>query len=318
MFRRKSALRKFWLKLSNRAAYKQYNWELTNYSEQEALNFFTGNNRLDTRGKIISAAKAGNQLHITHGGNAGDVIYALPTIKKIQELTGVPINLYLRINMPLPKPKWSDKEHSMGSVRINNITASMLMPLLNAQSYIAKCEIYENQKIQIDLDFFRSKSIVLHNANIARWCSYITGITPDLWKPWLNVVPNAAFKDKIILARSERYLNSTIDYSFLKKYNNICFIGVKSEYDTMKRILKNLEWVQVENFLQLAVIIAGCKFFIGNQSFPYSIAEGLKVPRILEAYYHAPDVIPEGENAHDFYYQNHFESLVQQLNEDIK
>jgi hypothetical protein len=124
-----------------------------------------------------------------------------------------------------------------------------------------------------------------------------------------------AFKDQIILARSERYRNSTISYSFLDGLENVLFIGVKSEYEDMKKEIPNLKWFQTENFLEIAQMIAGCKFFIGNQSFPYSIAEGLKAPRILEAYYHVPHVIPEGENAHDFYYQNHFESLVRQLNQ---
>ncbi|RYE27215.1 MAG: hypothetical protein EOP45_01925 [Sphingobacteriaceae bacterium] len=101
----------------------------------------------------------------------------------------------------------------------------------------------------------------------------------------------------------------------MKNYDHTIFIGVKSEYEDMQKAIPNLKTIQVKNFLELAQIIAGCKVFIGNQSFPYSVAEGLKVPRILEAYYHLAHVIPEGENAHDFYYQNHFESLVKQLNQ---
>ena len=33
----------------------------------------------------------------------------------------------------------------------------------------------------------------------------------------------------------------------------------------------------------MAQIIKACKFFIGNSSLGYDIAEGLKVPRLLEA-----------------------------------
>ncbi len=313
MFKKKNPISKLWLKLNDRNQYKQYKWELNNYTEQEALNFFTGKDRLDTQEKIEKVAQDEKRLNIVHSGNSGDVIYALPTIKRIAEVTGVPVYLYLRLNQPLPAPVHSNTAHSMGSVMINENMANMLFPLLNSQDYIYNCEAYNNQKIHIDLDFFRNKTISLSNSNLARWCSYVTGFTPELWKPWLKVEPDFTYVNKIILARSERYRNSTINYSFLKDYKHTVFIGVKSEYEDMKKVIPNLEWLQVKDFLVLAQIIAGCKFFVGNQSFPYSIAEGLKTPRILEAYYHVADVIPEGENAHDFYYQNHFESLVKQL-----
>lgn len=315
MHKKRNLISKLWLKYSDRQQYRQYKWELNNYTEEETLNFFIGSNRLDTQEKIIEVAKENGYLNITHSGNAGDVIYALPTIKKIHEITGVAINLYLRLNKPLPLPKFSHTAHSMGNVMISPRMAEKLTVLLKTQDYINSCNAYNNEKVHIDLDFFRAKTIPLNNANIARWCSYVTGITPELWKPWLVIKPDFAFKDQIILARSERYRNSTISYSFLEDLENILFIGVKSEYEDMKKAIPNLKWYQTENFHEIAQMIAGCKFFIGNQSFPYSIAEGLKIPRILEAYYHVPHVIPEGENAHDFYYQNHFESLVSQLNQ---
>ncbi len=311
MFKKRNLISKLWLKYHDRNQYKQYKWERQNYTEQEALNFFTGEDRLDTQEKIEKVAKEDKLLNIVHSGNSGDVIYALPTIKKIFEITGVPINLYLRLNQKLVMSGYSS--HPMGNVMINQPMAEMLFPLLNAQDYIAKSEAYNNQKVHIDLDFFRNKTISLHNSNLARWYSYVTGFTPELWKPWIDVTPDTSFNDKIILARSERYRNSTINYSFLKDYKNVVFIGVKSEYEDMKKAIPDLQTVQVKNFLDLAQMIAGCKVFIGNQSFPYSIAEGLKTPRILEAYYHLAHVIPEGENAHDYYYQNHFESLVKQL-----
>ena len=68
-----------------------------------------------------------------------------------------------------------------------------------------------------------------------------------------------------------------------------------------------------KNFYDLARIIAGCKFFIGNQSFPFALAEGLKVKRVLELYFECPNVIPAGEHAYDFCYQEQFEKIVKQL-----
>ena len=45
----------------------------------------------------------------------------------------------------------------------------------------------------------------------------------------------------------------------------------------------------------------------------YAIAESLKVPRLLEACPEMPYVHPVGENAYDFYFQEHFENYVKLL-----
>ena len=63
----------------------------------------------------------------------------------------------------------------------------------------------------------------------------------------------------------------------------------------------------------MASIINGSKLFIGNQTFAFSLAEGLKVNRVLELYYAAPNVIVEGKGGHDFFYQPHFEKAVETL-----
>ena len=74
-----------------------------------------------------------------------------------------------------------------------------------------------------------------------------------------------------------------------------------------------MKYKNVSNFLEFAGIIAGCKFFIGNQSFPFAVAEGLKVKRVLEVCFECPNVIPEGKDAYDFCYLPQFEKIVKQL-----
>jgi len=311
MFKKRNILSKLWLKHTNKTRYKLYKWELQNYQLEEVTNFYTGNNTLNTLEKIITESKPLGYINVMHSGNAGDLIYALPTLKKLHEVSGLPVNLYLRLNQPLVLSGYLS--HPLGTVMLNEKMVALLKPLIVEQNYINLCEAYTDQKIHVNLDIVRSKTISLDNGNIARWYSYFTGITPQLWQPWLNVTPNAAYAGTIVLARSERYRNASINYSFLKQYDKLIFIGVKSEYEDMKQSIPHLKWIQVNDFLELAGIIAGCKLFIGNQSFPFSIAEGLKVPRILEVYYKAANVIPEGENAHDFYFQEHLEELVSSL-----
>ena len=65
----------------------------------------------------------------------------------------------------------------------------------------------------------------------------------------------------------------------------------------------------------MAQIIKACKFFIGNSSLGYDIAEGLKVPRLLEACPNFPVKRPHGKKAYDFYYQIHFEKFFNILDD---
>jgi hypothetical protein len=311
MFKKRNTVSKLWLKITNKPQYKMYKWELENYKNEQVTNFFTGLDLLDTPDKIIEAARNDGYLNVMHSGNAGDVIYALPTIKRLHQVTGVPVNVYLRTNQPIVLS--GHASHAMGAVMLNEKTVSLLSPLIAGQPYVNSCQVYGSEKIHINFDIVRSKTISLGCGNIARWYSYFTGITPQLWQPWLAVEPDPSYASTIVLARSERYRNSAINYSFLTNYSNLVFIGVESEYENMKTFIPNLRWVQVSDFLQLAQIIAGCKLFIGNQSFPFSVAEALKVPRVLEVYAKIANVIPEGPNAHDYYFQRHLESLVKEL-----
>ena len=68
--------------------------------------------------------------------------------------------------------------------------------------------------------------------------------------------------------------------------------------------------------MELSRIIKSCRLFIGNECFAYSVAEGLKVPRLLEASPDFPVVYPIGNNGYDFYHQIHFEKLFEKLYEE--
>lgn len=307
-FQKKNKLQELWLKLIDVKAYKEYKAILKEYKKAVKINTFVNNGHALDINKIIEIADKITSLNFVHSGNAGDIIYALPTIKKIHQLIQKPVNLYLKLDQPHNLALHF--KHPLGNVMLNQQMAEMLLPLLSSQSYLNICGIYSNQRIDIDLDQMRRAGLMLDRGSIARWYGYIFGINADLYQSWLQVKPNLNYVDKIVIARSQRYRSPFVDYSFLKNYPNLVFIGVQAEFEDIKLQLPNIEYSKVPNFLELTEIIAGCKFFIGNQSFPFSIAEALKVPRILETFFDTPNVIPEGENSYDFYFQEHFESLV--------
>ena len=81
----------------------------------------------------------------------------------------------------------------------------------------------------------------------------------------------------------------------------------------LKKEIGNLEFHNCKDFLEMAMLIKSCKFFIGNQSVGYDIAEALKIPRLLEGCPYFPVIKPHGKRAYDFFYQVHFEKWFNHL-----
>lgn len=289
-FRKKSPIEKYLLKKRDKESYRDYKF-LLKLSQLPEFN-------LNYPVKESYAFK--------HSGNAGDIIYSLPAIYTLS--ANAAARLFLQVNRPAFYSKWP---HPLGNVMLNEKMVEMLRPLLLAQPAIKTCEMYDGKSaIDFDLDLVRTYPLPLDKGNIARWYFYIFGITADLSKPWMDVMPDASFSDCIVVARSQRYRAPGIDYSFLQKHKTV-FLGVEEEWKEMRQMLPNVGFHRVENFLEMAQLIAGCRLFIGNQSFPFSLAEALKVNRILELYHFSPNVILEGPNGADFYFQPQFEKLVQ-------
>ena len=165
----------------------------------------------------------------------------------------------------------------------------------------------------IDLNLFRSIPINL-NFYASRWFSHICGININVENTFLSVKPHDTIKNKIVIHRSPRYRNEYINYKFLNDKKNLLCIGLESEFRSLKKVINNLEFYNPKDFLEMAEIIKASKFFVGNMSFQYIIAEGLKVPRLLEASPDFPIVFPTGPNAYDSYHQNHFEKFFNILN----
>ena len=250
-----------------------------------------------------------NEVSFLHYGHLGDIINCLPIIKEISKNKSC--SLFIQENKPIPGHVVT-KDHPFGSVYLNKNAIAKLIPLLKKQSYLKKVEIYSNQEIDVDLNFFREVPINF-NIDSIRWYFHLTGCFPDLSKNYLDVEPHTNFKNYIIIMRSLRRQNKFIDYSFLSNYERIVFLGLKDEFDDLKIKIKNLEHYDSKDFLELAMIIKNSKLFIGNLSFGYALAEALKVPRLLESGPNFPLVYPNGANAYDFYFQNHFENLVKRM-----
>ena len=263
--------------------------------------------------EIIKISDKLNQGEISflHSGHLGDVINALPVIKEISKKSRC--KLYLQVGKNLENDAL-DYKHFGDKIYMSDRMVEMVIPLLEKQSYISSVKKFNDQKIDIDLDLFR-KMPMNFNLDEVRWYFQLTGVHVDLSNPYLFANEHDLLKKKIVIMRSTRRKNAFINYKFLNDYNDVLFLGLRDEYEDLKKDIKKLEFYDCKNFLEAAEIIKSSKFFIGNSSFGFTLAEGLKVPRVMESYPDFPVIYPNGGHGYDIYFQIHFEKICKKLNE---
>tara|TARA_Y100000590_G_scaffold468589_1_gene651901 strand:- start:5174 stop:6088 length:915 start_codon:yes stop_codon:yes gene_type:complete len=298
-----SFFNKYITKFFNREKYEES--KILKRIEEDKQNFKTNfENQLN---EIHDKINSNKPLNFLHSGHAADIVNVLPVIKELSK--NHECNLYIRINKALTKYY---HKHPAGNVFLNEKIYNMLEPLIKNQKYVNLVEKFRDQKIDINFDIIREMPINLLFDN-TKYSFHVTGIQPDLTKPFLEAEPHSQIKNKIVIQRTFRYRNRFINYKFLKNYENLLFVGTEEEFKDMKQDVENLEFYDCKDFLEMASIIKSSKFILANSSLVFPIAEGLKVPRLLEACPHFPAAQPHGVNAFDFYFQTHFEKWFKYL-----
>lgn len=207
-----------------------------------------------------------------------------------------------------------------GGITLLQEDLDKIRPLLMIQDYIEDVLPYNGEEVALNLDeimgLVRAKEINIPYGCLPRWYFQVwPDMACDLSQDWLKVDKRVRLCDPetIIVSRSARSHNPNTDYTVLKKYaDRILFIGHDDEWRSFCNFFP-VQHYKVKDFLEMATLINSAKFVIANQSFPYAIAEALKVPRILEIYSPLPHVIPTGENAYDFYYTAALEYYADKL-----
>lgn len=218
-------------------------------------------------------------------GDLGDLIQSLPLI---QEAKGGPHSYFL-VNRPQTKALVQ--------------RAHMIIPLVESQPYIKECRCTEDP-VDVDFSEFRpfhdvADTLLAAQRNYANR-RYKLGLTTKGEFPWLlDIKPNPEMEGKVIVARSPRYNNAFFPWSDIVKHygNRIRFVGLKVEHETFCRLYGQVEYLPTPDFLVLAQNISGADLFIGNQSAPLSVAEGLKHRRIVEVCLSVCDVIFKSDTA---------------------
>ncbi len=255
-----------------------------------------------------------------HSFNSGDILTVLPGLKYLAEKNKTQVKIFQLLDLPAdyghnnPHPVTKNGVH----VCMNEGMYKSLKPLLESQNYIHSFEIWKGEAVDFNFDLTRHHSqMPLPGGRIHSWPTLIfPQLECSLNDPWIDVPPDFSYENKVCLNFTERYRNEYISYFFLKEYQDRCFfVGTINEWKIFieKWGLHKIPYVHVNDFLELAKFIKGCKFTIGCQSFVWHLADAMQTPRILEICTLYPNTFPVGSNGYSFITQEALEFRFHQL-----
>jgi hypothetical protein len=273
-----------------------------------------------------------NNQKITHltfmqPRNLGDLIYSLWGIKNVCEKLNCKAVIYQWVNREAfyyEGAKHPTKGDSGNEVTMNRKMFDMVRPLMLALPYVDDFLEYQGETVHFNLDRISHMQINIPFGEIRNWIGYcFPELQADLGDKVIEIPfsylhsPKYDVSEAIIVNRTTRYRNPHIHYGVLNKYvskgHKIYFAGTLDEFSEFSGFVHSAEYLKVDDFLELAFYISQCKLFIGNQSFCFALAEAMKVPRVLEVCSFAPNVIPIGKEAYQYYDEECFITILDSL-----
>jgi hypothetical protein len=207
-----------------------------------------------------------------HSGTLGDLIYSLPAAQALGGGT-----YYLRLKGGY---WWT---HLFG----DPVLATR--DLLEAQPYIDAVEAWGGRPVDYDFDDYRE----FHSRNACRpklltitevHAMVVGANLPAAPRPWLTAPPLRVPGYDVIVHCTPRYRSPYFDWrAVMDAYRSrALFIGLPGEHEAFESANGKVEYYRPVDLYEIARLVAGCELFVGNQSSPYAIAEGLQKQAILE------------------------------------
>lgn len=228
--------------------------------------------------KRIGEAELAGAKYFYHSGNLGDIIYALPAMK----LLG---GGFLMLG---PDMRLATKEPIPFREAMNRKLFNTVAPLLRRQPYVTETYFY-NFMPKVDYDLNRFRLVEWKGQNLAEMTLQGIGMEGRVFlnhfDPWLDVPEPIFGIMPVVIHRSSRYHNEKFPWRkvLTKYYGQMEFVGFQSEHAAFcKEFGVDIPFFHSNDLLHLARRIAGATLFIGNQSCPCAIAEGLKVNIVQE------------------------------------
>lgn len=212
------------------------------------------------------------------GGEIGDAIYCLPTIKALgaRELYAVEV--------PWCRPNWHAR-------------SSSLRRLIESQDYVDLWKPHRGEPLGINLTGYRNfghcfgETIINRIARAAR-------VKVDQSQQWLEVEPDPRTKDRIVINRCPRWHGMNFPWKEIVQTfkKEILFIGLDSEWKAFCSEFGMVEYLRTNDLYDAARAIRGSDTYIGNQSSCNAICEGLKHPSVLETCVTSQDCVTNRPN----------------------
>ena len=226
--------------------------------------------------------------HFIHSGDLGDVIYALPTVRAFG---GGTIHL---VNQNVGQLHGMSRERAM-----------ILAPLLMAQPYVHAVRYDlptegEWKQGGVNLNAFRFSGQDFFRQHLADCVARTFGLPGGIAEePWLTVQP--CQWGPVFFARSARYHNPNFPWrKVIEKYGQHArFVGTPAEHVAFNTEFEaSVPYLATDNLETLAAVLNMARLFVGNQSAPLAIAEGLGINILCEECPACPNC---HLNRHNFY-----------------
>jgi GT2 family glycosyltransferase len=223
--------------------------------------------------RILSRIQAaqGEMKTFKHSGKLGDIVYSLPAVRA---LGGGSIYI-------APEPRLGFTEDHARSI----------LPLLEAQPYVDKASLWDGQSVDDDLDRFR-RCAAPEITNLADQHLFAFDLpAAERDRAWLQVEEKGPRRQAVFNLSPHHHGITAFWPECRKLFPDAIFVGLAQDHQAFQYMYGEIAHVPTEDLLALAQVIASADVFVGNQSAPYAIAEGLKVPCIQQTDPKAPNAI---------------------------
>lgn len=217
-----------------------------------------------------------------HSGKIGDCIYSLPTVRALGG------------GMVFLEPRFFTRH-----------AAEALVPLLLKQRIVHHCRVGTPSKVDVDLNRFRGEDYRKYNLSDCHLRAFgLAASEPDT--AWLHVDGMVEeVNGRVVFARAQRAFGYEDFWktAFELFGSRAFFVGTEVEHHAFTKRVGFVPWYPTEDMLEVALVINSSLLFIGNQSAPHAIAEGLNKAVVVEV--GRREVFPEFPRRNAFYIREH-------------
>jgi hypothetical protein len=177
--------------------------------------------------------------------------------------------------------------------------------ILKAQSYIEDCREWTGGAVDVNLNDFRGLMFPqvrrgLHrDRHITDWVAMAHNLPLTIKdEPWLTIEPVKVAPVVINRTGPGRhpghvYHGQNFPWGrVVQKYRTqAVFIGTALEHEIFAGVFGDVPYYSTPSLFEAAQVIAGASLFIGSQSCPHALAQGLGRPIILEVWHNGPNCL---------------------------